>query len=687
MIGAYAGIHFGADFNPDQWDESTLDEDIRLMKEAGLTIATPAVFSWARIQPEEGVFDFAWLDRVLDRLHEAGIAVDLATATASPPPWLGLRYPETLPITADGTRLIWGSRQQYNPSSERFRQACAALVTALATRYASHPALAMWHVGNEYACHVAESFDDESAARFRDWLLARYGSIDEVNRVWGTAFWSQRYGSWDEIMPPRATPTFANPNHTFDWRRFSSDMVLECFTNEVSILRRLTPSIPITTNFMGLFPWLDYWKWAEQVDVVSNDTYPDPADPRAARSLALEADLMRSLAGGKPFIQMEQTPSAVQWRPRNAPKRPGQFPLWSMQLVARGADGICQFQWRQSASGSEMFHSGMVPHSGAESSSWAEMVQTGQSLALLSSLVSEPVSARVAIVWDWENAWAIASSVGPVERSAFETAAAWHAALFERGYVVDFVRPGAPLDGYELVVAPQLFRLGAETAAALTAAASAGATVLVTSGSGYVDLEGHAYLGGYLGPLAPVLGVRVTDILPRGDEPGPESRPGRSARISGAIAVRENARVLWEGRAQAGAMHSPRWAERVVLDGAEVIARFSGVDVDGLPAITRKANGAGEAWYVAAELDAEGLDGLLAELERRSGLRPELAAAPRGVEAVRRGDALVLLNHSDDPVAVDGVSGRDLLSGRVADDGVTIAPRSAVILAGDPARL
>ena len=192
MIGTYPGIHYGADYNPDQWPSSILDEDIALMKETGVTVVTPAVFGWARLEPAEGVYDFAWLDEVMDRLAAAGVAVDLATATASPPPWLGRNHPDTLPVTADGTTLLWGSRQQYNPSSATFRAACERLVTALAGRYGHHPALAMWHVGNEYACHITESFDPESRAAFRVWLERRYGTLDELNRVWGTSFWSQR---------------------------------------------------------------------------------------------------------------------------------------------------------------------------------------------------------------------------------------------------------------------------------------------------------------------------------------------------------------------------------------------------------------------------------------------------------------------------------------------------------------
>ena len=472
-------------------------------------------------------------------------------------------------------------------------------------------------------------------------------------------------------MPPAPLPTFANPGHALDWRRFSADALFTCCANEVRILREATPQIPITTNFMGLLPRLDYWKWAELVDVVSNDTYPDPSDPRAARALALEADLMRSLGQGRPFIQMEQTSSAVQWRPRNAPKRPGQFALWSLELVAHGADAICQFQWRQSAAGAEMFHSGMVPHAGRESAVWPEVVHAGQVLATLGEVAGSRVRARTAIVWDWENAWAIAAAIGPVEADAFATVAGWHATLFERGYAVDFVRVDADLTGYDLVIVPSLF-LGADRAAGpLTAAATAGATVLVTHGSGYLRDDGQAYLGGYLGPLGKLLGVRVVDLLPRGDGPVDGAPLESTARISAAVTTRTTCTVEWDGRV----LGSEWWAERVAVDAADVLARFRGVDVDGLPAITRRTVGSGEAWYLAAELDADGRDELIAELASRRGLTPEVPSAPAGVEAVRRGDHLFLLNHSDGPVVVD-----DLLTGNLVDGSVTISPRSGVVV-------
>nr|WP_240477266.1 beta-galactosidase [Jiangella muralis] len=314
-------LWFGGDYNPEQWPREVWDEDVRLMGRAGVTVATVGVFSWAQLEPEDGRFEFEWLDDVLGRLHAGGIGVDLATATASPPPWALRGYPDIAPVTADGVRLGGGSRQHYSPHSPSYRRLAGRLVRALAERYGSHPALVAWHVNNEFGCHVSRCYGEHAADAFRAWLRARYETVDALNAAWGTAFWSQRYANFDEIEPPRAAPTLLNPAQVLDFDRFSSDALLDLHRAEAAILREFSPGVPITTNFMGPFRALDYWRWAEEVDFVSDDSYPDPADPDSPATAALGRDLMRSLAGDRPWVLMEQAPSAVNWRPRNAPSR------------------------------------------------------------------------------------------------------------------------------------------------------------------------------------------------------------------------------------------------------------------------------------------------------------------------------------------------------------------------------
>jgi beta-galactosidase len=632
-------LWYGGDYNPEQWPRDVWDDDVRLMQRAGVTVATVGVFSWARLEPRDGEFDFEWLDDVLGRLHAGGVRVDLATATASPPPWLALAHPEMLPVTEDGVRLSVGSRQHYSPSSAVYRRYADRLVRALAERYRDHPALEAWHVNNELACHVQRDFSDESAAAFRAWLIARYGTVEALNEAWGTQFWSQAYSSFDEVMPPRAAPTFRNPTQLLDFDRFSSDAWLGVYEAEAAILRAVSPGVPITTNFMGFFKGLDYWRHAEAVDFVTDDHYPDPADPAAPVLAAATRDLMRSLAGG-PWILMEQATSAVNWRPRNAAKPAGMHRLLSLQAVARGADGIMQFQWRQSRAGAEKFHSAMVPHAGEDSRIYRETVALGEELAGMADIVGTTQEARVAILLDWDSWWAIEQEATPSSLAYPTVVLRWYRELWRRGVLVDFARPGSDLSGYSVVIAPATHVLSDASLEGLAGFARAGGRLVVGYQTGILDEHLHVHLGGYLGALREVLGIRVEEFAPPA-EPSISGGPVPALEIAGLAA----------GAAQ-------EWGEVVRVDDAEVRATFVGGMLDGLPAITRRSAGNGVAWYVATAPDD--LAAVLDEVLASSGVEPEVADLPECVEAVRRGDRLFLLNWGSAEVTAGGTSLRPL---------------------------
>ena len=703
---------YGGDYNPEQWDEATFAEDLELMAEAGVNLVSLGIFSWARLEPREGVYELDWLVEIVDRLHEAGIAVDLATATASPPAWMATDHPESLPMNADGVRLGLGSRQQYCPSSAVYRKRSAALAAALAERLGDHPGVVMWHIGNEYGCHIAECFCPACARAFRAWLADRYGDVERLNAAWGTDFWSQRYTSLEQVAPPAAMPTFPNPAQMLDWRRFSDHQLRSLMEAEARILRERSTR-PVTTNFMGDFPATDYWRWAESLDIISDDSYPDPADAAAAHEVAWAGDLMRGLADGRPWILMEQAPGAVQWRRRNSPKRPGQFLLWSLARVAHGADGVLQFQWRQSRQGAETFHSGMVPHAGRAGRTWDEVVATGRALKRLGSVLGEPVRAEAAVVLDWDSQWALSSTIGPVEPGErFEAARAWHRSLWEAGIATDIVPVRADLAGYRLIVVPEVFIDYPELARNLEGAAAAGAQVVVAGPTGVVDTDAGAVLGGYLGSLRPLLGVRVTDHAALSGPVGQDDPRGALVnRVSRAVGT--PAAEIWTGLEAVGEplrrvlnqMGTPApdlraggWAEEVRIDDApggvkagqgqepvEVVAVFDGrgggADLAGRPAITRRpVRGPGAAWYVAADLDAVGRAALLRLVCAHARIRPVVADLPDGVEAQRRGEILFLLNHGDRAAEVAGIVGTDLISGEVCTGHVVLAPRSALVV-------
>ncbi|WP_210506018.1 beta-galactosidase [Naasia sp. SYSU D00057] len=641
-------LWYGGDYNPEQWPEEVWEEDVRLMQRAGVNLATVGVFSWAKLEPRDGEFDFGWLDRILDQLHEGGVRVDLATATASPPAWLAKMHPEMLPVTAEGTKLWPGSRQHYCPSSPVYREHARRLVTAIAERYAEHPALELWHVNNEYGCHVSRCYCDASAAAFRGWLENRYSTVEALNEAWGTAFWSQRYDSFDEVLPPRAAPTFQNPTQLLDFDRFSSDELLACYRAEVEVLRRVSPDVPITTNFMGFFKPVDYWAWAKEVDVVADDSYPDPADPDAPAYAAMQRDLMRSLRGGQPWLLMEQAPSAVNWRQRNAPKAAGQMRAWSYQALARGADGILYFQWRQSAAGAEKFHSGMVPHSGTETRVWREIEELGQELAALSdSLAGTRVGGdKAAIVLDWDSWWAIEQPASPTALPYLDGIFAWHRSLTALGLTVDFVQADGPLADYPVVVVPSLFVASDAQLQHLHDYAAAGGRLVVTHHTGILDENLHVRLGGYLGRLQETLGVWIEEFSPTA---------GAIGVYEGAVVKAESAEVpaaRLRGDVLGGSAAASSWGEVLHPRSASVLAEFAHAGLEGSPAVTVNEIGDGAAWYVATLPEPSAREALLSAIVEQTGMTIE--RVPEGQEVVRRGPYTFRIDLVQNTVEVEG---------------------------------
>lgn len=663
-LTASAGLLFGADYNPEQWPEESWPEDVRLMQKAGINLVTVGVFSWAKLEPREGAREFGWLDRILDLLHAGGIRVSLATPTASPPPWLGHAYPETLPVDADGRTLWWGSRNQFNPSSTKYRRAAASITGSLAERYAGHPAVALWHVGNELG---QVSFDDHSALAFRAWLMRRYGSMEELNRAWGTAFWSQRYDHWDQIMPPRSAPYLVNPSQTLDFKRFTSDQLLSLYTAERDIIRRYDPTSPVTTNFMGFFRGADYFDFAGQTDVVANDWYTDPADPQSHHLGSLTHDLCRGLAGGKPWLLMESATSGVNWRDHNVAKEPGALRVDALSAVAHGADGVCFFQFRQSSFGAERFHSAVVPLAGEDTRVFRETVQLGADLQNLSQLAGAPAPARIGVLFDWNSWWAAESPDTPTSRlEVMAQLQAYYAPLRRRGLAVEVIHPSASLERFDLLLAPSLFLLAQQHADSLEAFVRRAGRLVVGPFSGVADNNGHLAPARFPGVLSDLLGVS-----------GEEWRP-----------LKEDVDVVFtetETVAAAAQRYQARiWTEDLALHGttAQAMAVFGDGCLEGRPAVVRHHTGDGCTWYVGADMPDPALDLILAEALESAGIRSQLAApVPEQVEAVSRGGHLFLLNHSGQPQAVNtGWPSVDLLTGTGQPGQITLPPFGALVL-------
>lgn len=622
------GIAYGGDYNPDQWDRETWDEDMRLMREAGVSLVSVGIFSWGALEAAPGEFHLEWLDEVLDLLHQNGIAVDLGTPTAAPPAWFFAAHPDAHVIGRDGVRQGFGSRGMATPSSAPYRAAIARIAGALAERYADHPAVVMWHIHNEYGVPNAEDYSEQSVRAFRGWLRERYESLDALNAEWGTAVWGQTYHAWHHIQAPALSDQAVNPAQRLDYARFTDAAMRECFRIEKAAIREHS-SLPVTTNFMTNASWeTDLWAWAREVDIVSDDHYLDAADPAPHVGPALAADLNRSLARGRPWMLMEHSTSAVNWQDRNVAKRPGEMARNSLTHVARGADAVLFFQWRAARHGQEKFHAAMLPHSGTRGRVWGEVVELGAGLRRLAEAAGSRVRADVAILLDYESVWAQRLEWRPsMDHTAQERIRAYYEACWRVGVTVDFAHPGDDLSGYRLVIAPALYLLREDHAANLTGFVEAGGTLLVSYFSGVVDENDAVHRGGFGAPLVDALGLTVDEFLP--------FREGGAASVT------------WEdGEAYAADV----WQEALLVGGAETRA----VNVDGpgagFAAVTRNAFGGGAGWYVATRLGAEGLARVLREALADAGVIPP--SRPDGVEVVTRhgggSDYVFALNHGDE---------------------------------------
>ncbi|MER5713947.1 beta-galactosidase [Streptomyces sp. NPDC002132] len=655
-------LAFGGDYNPEQWPESVWQEDVRLMREAGVTMVSVGIFSWALLEPEPGVYDFGWLDRILGLLHDNGIRVDLGTPTVCPPVWFYRAHPEALPVTPDGVRLAFGSRGAICHSDADYRTAAANITTRLAERYGDHPALAMWHVHNEYGVPVSACYCDSCAAHFRRWLRATYGTVAAVNEAWGTAFWGQRYAGFDDIDPPRTTPTVGNPGQALDYKRFADATMRENFRAERDILHRLSPGVPVTTNFMTALSQcdsVDYWAWGREVDIVTNDHYLITDGRRTHVNLAMAADLTRSVAGGAPWLLLEHSTSGVNWQPRNPAKAPGQMARNSLGHVARGSEGAMFFQWRQSRRGAEKFHSSMVPHGGTDTRVWREVVRLGAALDSLSALRGTRTEADVAVLWDWQSWWAQNLAWRPSEdHDARERADAFYEALYDLHLTVDFAHPEADLSAHPLVVVPALYLTTEAAGRNLTRYVEAGGTLVVSCFSGIVDEHDAVHEGPHPGALRDVLGLTVEEFSPL--------LQGESVRVTGPDGVELSGDV---------------WSEFVVPRGAETVWTYADGLTAGHPAVTRHRLGEGAAWYVSTRLGQDGLTALLERAADDARLAPR-TGLPRDLEVVRRsgetGAYLFAINHTgaDAKVPLD-TPGTELLTGERAA-GRLVVPAGAV---------
>ena len=643
------GIAFGGDYNPDQWPEEIWDDDIRLMEKAGVNTVALAIFSWDRIQPQENRWDFGWLDRIIDKLGKAGIATDLASATATAPLWLYEKHPEVLPCDKFGHPVNAGSRQSWSPTSPVFKEYALTLCRKLAERYGANPYVTAWHMGNEYGWNNRNDYSDNALNAFRLWCERKYGTIGALNQAWGATFWGQEMNSFDEVLIPRfmGADSMVNPGQKLDFERFGNDMLLDFYKAERDAIAEICPDKPFTTNFMVSTDQccMDYADWANEVNFVSNDHYFHEGGEMHLDELACSDALMDSFALGKPWYVMEHSTSAVQWKPLNMRKRKGETVRDSLAHVAMGADAINFFQWRASAFGAESFHSAMVPHAGEDTKLFRQVCELGETLQTLADAGvqgSELERSDTAILFSAESEWATRSETLPsMKLNHWHDVRDWYRAFLDAGTRADIMPLKYDWSDYKTVVLPTVLMLSAVDTRRLANFAAAGGRVVVGYATGLIDENFHTWLGGYPGAgnslLRDMLGIRGEEfnILGSGVEGEPE-----------AIRLGAGGEVALEDAAALNGATTRLWQNDVTVTGdrTQVLAMYAGEEadeweLDGMAAVTRNPYGAGEAYFVGCDLDVADLTKLI---------RTYLAAPAQSQQSQANTDVLHTVRKSAD---------------------------------------
>ncbi|OUZ23935.1 beta-galactosidase [Enterococcus sp. 6D12_DIV0197] len=650
MTKFFDRILFGGDYNPNQWPKEIWEEDIRIFKKASINSATVNVFSWAKIQPSENCYDFEELDQIIEKLSTEGFDIVLATSTAALPAWMFKKYPEVARTDYDGRHHKFGQRHNACPNSLVYQKYAERLATKLAERYGENPQVTCWHINNEYG---GECYCDNCEKAFRVWLKDKYHTIEALNKAWNMEFWGHTVYEWDEIVLPNALSEGIGYNKTafagisIDYRRFNSDSLLKNYMMERDAIRKIDPTTPITTNLMGTFKGLDYFKWAKEMDLVSWDNYPSYNTPWSL--VAMTHDLMRGLKQ-QPFMLMEQTPSQQNWQPYNSLKKPGQMRAQSYQTIAHGADTIQYFQLRRSIGACEKFHGAVIEHVGHEDTRvFRETAALGAELAQLSDIIGTQTQAQVAVIFDWDNYWALEYTSGPtVDLKYVEQIHRYYRYFYEQNIAVDLVPVDADLSKYKLVAAPVLYMIKEGMQERLTDFVKQGGALLTTYMSGIVDQSDNVHLGGYPGPLRELAGIWVEEI----DALAPEQSNGVSL-------VNEDLSGT-----------SNLVSDLIHLENAEALAHYTSNFYAGMPAVTKNTFGDGTVYYFGGQLEDQLQDQLFKTIVEESDITPVIEEATK-LEIACRENAeakfFVIINFHEEaqPLPEMFVGKTDLLTGEV----------------------
>jgi beta-galactosidase len=650
IIKKFPHILHGGDYNPDQWlfrKDTIWKEDMRLAKLAGVNSLSIGIFSWSALETREDEFHFEWLDQVMDMLAENGMIAVLATPSGARPAWMSKKYPEVLRVNNVRQRSLHGQRHNHCLSSPVYRQKTARINTLLAERYKDHPALGVWHISNEYGgeCHCPLCQEN-----FRAFLKEKYRTLENINAAWWTSFWSHTYSDWDEIESPSPIGEDSIHGLNLDWKRFTTEQFADFYRHETEPMRRITPGVPCTTNLMGTYPGIDYYRIAEVMDVVSWDSYPQwtgtDRDIDLGSRFSFYHDLTRGLKD-RPFMLMESSPSATNWRPVAKLHRPGVHMLQSLQAIAHGADTVQYFQFRKGRGGPEKFHGAVVDHEGSENTRvFKDVAAVGERLKGLDRIIGAATPARAAVIYDWNVRWALDDAKGFLQdKTGYEdTVISHYRSFWKRGIPVDVIDSRRSLDKYAVVVAPMLYMLRDGAASRIDAFVQRGGIFVATYLTGYVDDTDLCFTGGFPGPLKDTLGIWCEEI----DALYPEDKNS----------------LNWKGTEY----RAFDLCELIHPRGADVLGHYGKDFYAGEPALTVNNRGRGRAYYIAPRTGTEFLDDFYGMIAAEANLKPVLETPlPPGVTAQVRGkgktEFVFVMNFSNDSKTVDaGKEGKRVLA-------------------------
>lgn len=660
-------ILFGGDYNPNQWDDATMQKDMIYFREARINTVILPVFSWAKLEPHEGQYCFDWLDHILDVLDENGIGYILATPTGAQPAWMSQKYPEVLPVDIEGRKRTHGMRVFFCYNSEKYRERAAGIAAAMAERYRNRKGLQGWHVANEYG---TSCYCENCQKKFREWLKNRYGTIENLNEKWGTEFWGRTYYSFDEIV----LPTALNDDNRFfpacelDYQRFKTDSTIACFENEAKILKAATPDLPVFTNISGFIKKLDQFKMVPCMDIAGWDNYPAP---QSSRSLsALKLDIMRATKDGESFFIAEQSPAQQNWQPYNKLKTPGEIRRIAYQGLAHGGDTSFFFQLRQSRYGQEKMHGAVIGRAGTDKTrTFREVMQLGQEFEHLGNrFIGGRTKAKIGILFDWDNWNALELCSGPSQdKDYLKEVLHLYEPFYYQNVPIDVLKYTSDFSGYQVILAPCLYMIKNGVADRLDHFVKEGGTLVTGYLSGYTDQNDRCEFGAYPGPLRKAAGIWVEET----DGVFPDEK----------ILVHTT-----DGKE----VYSDFLCDVIHTEGAVPIAQYASNFYAGTPAATCNSYGKGKTYYLATRFERAFLDNLAKEILKDSGISP-IFSTDGDVELSCRErkdiKTYFAINFGEKPALIDlgNDDYKELLTGRHLSGDTEIAPGDVLVFGNDDA--